>query len=168
MGGLVFIVGTLVAYVAGHLMLKTLSKNYTVPSGPTITGLVLLGLFVCCGVIGFIDDFLKVRKRNSLGLSKRWKLFLQLIVGGVFGTIALYFPANGQTVASTFISFVRDISWLDIGKIGAVIVTIAIVMATTNARQPHRRPRRSRHRCLHDGVRRVHAHRVLAVPPLVR
>jgi phospho-N-acetylmuramoyl-pentapeptide-transferase len=132
MGGLVFIAGTLVAYIGGHLMLKTLSKNYTVPTGPTVTGLVLLGLFVCCGAIGFADDFLKVRKRNSLGVSGRWKLFLQLIVGGVFGTIALYFPANGQTVASTFISFVRDLSWLDIGKIGAVIVTIAIVMATTN------------------------------------
>ena len=34
MGGLVFIGGTLVAYVAGHLMLKTLSHDYIVPPGP--------------------------------------------------------------------------------------------------------------------------------------
>ena len=71
MGGLVFIAGTLVAYVAGHLTLKTLPHSYIVPPGPTITGLVLLGLFVFCGAIGFFDDFLKVRKRNSLGLNKR-------------------------------------------------------------------------------------------------
>ena len=134
MGGLVFIGGTLIAYVAGHLILKTLSKNYIVPPGPTITGLVLLGLFVFCGAIGFADDFLKVRKRNSLGISARLKLVLQLIVGGAFGTVALYFPStDNQTVASTFVSFVRDMSWADIGKVAAVGLFIAIVMATTNA-----------------------------------
>src|ERR1051325_10492202 len=73
MGGLVFIAGTLIAYIAGHLVLKTLSKNYIVPPGPTVTGLVLLGLFVFCGGIGFLDDFLKVRKRNSLGISAKAK-----------------------------------------------------------------------------------------------
>ena len=97
MGGLVFIAGTLVAYIAGHLMLKTLSKNYIVPPGPTITGLVLLGLFVFCGAIGFCDDFLKVRKtqqpRRERSLAS---CSCRLIVGGVFGTIALYFPANAS------------------------------------------------------------------------
>jgi len=133
MGGLVFITGTLVAYIVGHLMLKTLSKNYIVPSGPTLTGLFLLGLFVCCGAIGFVDDYLKVRKRNSLGVSARWKLILQLIVAGVFGTVALYFPSGGETVASQFVSFVRDVSWLDVGKIVAVALMVAIVIGTTNA-----------------------------------
>jgi phospho-N-acetylmuramoyl-pentapeptide-transferase len=132
MGGLVFMSGTLVAYIAGHLMLKTLSKNFSVPSGPTLTGLFLLGLFICCGAIGFVDDLLKVRKRNSLGISARWKLALQLLVGGVFGAIALYFPSNGQTVASTFVSFVRDLSWLDVGKIAAIAVMVAIVIGATN------------------------------------
>ena len=35
-----------------------------------MTALVLLGLFVFCGAVGFLDDFLKVRKRNSDGLSQ--------------------------------------------------------------------------------------------------
>src|SRR5215475_7049673 len=81
MGGLVFIVGTLVAYIAGHLTLKTLPPTYTVPPGPTMTGLVLLGVFVFTGAIGFWDDFLKVRKRNSTGVPPRAKLILQLVVG---------------------------------------------------------------------------------------
>jgi phospho-N-acetylmuramoyl-pentapeptide-transferase len=143
MGGLVFIAGTLIAYIAGHLVLKTLSKNYIVPPGPTVTGLVLLGLFVFCGGIGFLDDFLKVRKRNSLGISAKAKLGLQILVGGVFGWIALSFPAEnmqptgiatrtGETVGSTMISFVRDISWMNIGKIAAIILFVAIVMGTTN------------------------------------
>ncbi len=55
---------------------------------------MLLGLFVFCGAVGFIDDFLKVRRRNSGGLNKRGKLFGQLLVGATFGVVALYFPST--------------------------------------------------------------------------
>jgi phospho-N-acetylmuramoyl-pentapeptide-transferase len=101
---------------------------------PTMTALVLLGLFVFCGAVGFIDDLLKVRKRNSGGLSKRGKLFGQLLVGAVFGMVALYYPStNTQTVGSTKISFIKDIGWLEIGKVGAVILFILMIIATSNA-----------------------------------
>jgi phospho-N-acetylmuramoyl-pentapeptide-transferase len=135
MGGVVFIVGTLLAYVVGHLVLAAWpSDRFFIRGEPTITGLVLLGLMVFSGLIGFIDDFLKVRKRNSLGLNKRGKLIGQLIVGGVFGMVALYFPStNGQTVGSSMISFVKDIPWLDVGKVVAVLIFIGVVMSTTNA-----------------------------------
>jgi phospho-N-acetylmuramoyl-pentapeptide-transferase len=134
MGGLVFVCGTLGAYVIGHLVLKTLPSEQIVPPGPTITGLVLLGLLVFCGLIGFIDDFLKVRRQDSGGLSGRWKLALQLLVGLVFGVIAAHFPStSGQTVASPYLSFVRDISWARIGTILAVVLFIGVVMASTNA-----------------------------------
>ncbi|MEV1289639.1 phospho-N-acetylmuramoyl-pentapeptide-transferase [Micromonospora sp. NPDC049679] len=134
MGGVVFIIATVIAYVAGHLALTTLPEAQIAQQRPTVTGLVLLGLMVFAGAVGFLDDFLKVRKRNSLGLSARGKLIGQMLVGAVFGVIALYFPStNGQTVGSTTISFIRDISWLDVGKVASVIIFIAVVMATTNA-----------------------------------
>jgi phospho-N-acetylmuramoyl-pentapeptide-transferase len=134
MGGVVFITGTVLAYFAGHLVLKTLPEKQIVPPGPTVTGAVLLGLMVFSGGIGFLDDFLKVSKRNSLGLNKRGKLILQLIVGSAFGIVALFFPAtNGQTVGSTHLSFVRDLSWANLTRIGAVLLFVAVVMATTNA-----------------------------------
>jgi phospho-N-acetylmuramoyl-pentapeptide-transferase len=134
MGGVVFIVGTVIAYGAGHLVLKTLPEQQIVPPGPTISGLFLLGLMVFCGGIGFLDDFLKVTKRNSLGLNKRGKLILQLVVGTVFGILALYFPAtNGQTVGSTYPSFIKDLTWINLTKVGAVLLFLFIVMATTNA-----------------------------------
>jgi phospho-N-acetylmuramoyl-pentapeptide-transferase len=133
MGGVVFILGTVIAYLAGHLVLKTLPERQIAPPGPTFTALVLLGLMVCCGGIGFLDDFLKVRFRNSLGLNKRGKLLLQIAVGAVFGVIALYFPAtNHETVGSTHLSFVRDIDWFTLGKIGAVIFFVFVVMSSTN------------------------------------
>jgi phospho-N-acetylmuramoyl-pentapeptide-transferase len=134
MGGVAFIVATVVAYVAGHLALTTLPSEQIAQVGPTITALVLLGLFVFCGAVGFIDDYLKVRRRNSLGLNKRGKLAGQMLVGAVFGVIALYFPStNGQTVGSTRISFVRDIDLLNVGKIASVVIFIFVVMAMSNA-----------------------------------
>jgi phospho-N-acetylmuramoyl-pentapeptide-transferase len=87
---------------------------------------------VCCGAIGFIDDILKVRYRNSLGLNKRGKLILQIAVGVLFGLLALYSKEGFETVGSTHLSFVKDIRVLDLGKVGAVILFVLVVMSTTN------------------------------------
>ncbi|AXO37157.1 phospho-N-acetylmuramoyl-pentapeptide-transferase [Micromonospora echinospora] len=133
MGGVVFIVATVLAYVAGHLALTTLPERQIAQEGPTMTALVLLGLFVFCGAVGFFDDFLKVRRRNSDGLSAKGKLIGQALVGGGFGMAALYVPStNGQTVASEHISLIRDISWLDVGKVGAVLVFVFVITAMSN------------------------------------
>ena len=172
MGGVVFIVATVIAYVAGHLALTHPAGPAAAPAGPTTTGLVLLGLFVGLGAVGFIDDFLKVRKRNSLGLNKRGKLIGQLVVGAVFGdrrAASSQRRASGlTTVASTTSRSSGTSTWLDIGKVGAVIVFVFVVIATSNAVN------------LTDGLDGlatgasvmvlggVHADRVLAVPALVR
>ncbi|WP_433534904.1 phospho-N-acetylmuramoyl-pentapeptide-transferase [Micromonospora sp. CA-249363] len=142
MGGVVFILATVIAYVAGHLALTTLPDAQIAQVEPTITALVLLGLMVFSGAVGFLDDFLKVRKRNSAGLNKRGKLLGQILVGAVFGVIALWFPStmtdatgnatNTQTVGSTTLSFIRDIDFLEVSKVGAVIIFIFVVMAATN------------------------------------
>ncbi|MFG3420645.1 phospho-N-acetylmuramoyl-pentapeptide-transferase [Micromonospora sp. NPDC049460] len=142
MGGVVFILATVIAYVAGHLALTTLPDAQIAQVEPTITALVLLGLMVFSGAVGFIDDFLKVRKRHSGGLNKRGKLLGQILVGAVFGVVALYFPStmtdasgavtNTETVGSTTLSFIRDIPALDVSKIGAVVIFIFVVMAATN------------------------------------
>jgi phospho-N-acetylmuramoyl-pentapeptide-transferase len=133
MGGVAFIVATVLAYVAGHIALTTLPSAQIAQIGPTMTALVLLGLFVFCGAVGFLDDFLKVRKRNSSGLSAKGKLIGQLIVGGTLGVAALYVPStNGQTVASEHISFIRDISFLDVGKVGSVLIFVFVIMSMSN------------------------------------
>src|SRR3954465_580881 len=133
MGGVAFIVATVFAYVAGHIALTTLPERQIAQEGPTMTALVLLGLFVFCGVVGFLDDFLKVRRRNSDGLSAKGKLLGQLIVGAGFGVAALYVAStNGQTVASEHISFIRDISWLNVGKVGSVMVFVFVITAMSN------------------------------------
>jgi phospho-N-acetylmuramoyl-pentapeptide-transferase len=133
MGGVVFIVATLIAYVAGHVVFAYLpAQQLGAPKGPTATSVVLLGLFVCLGLLGFIDDFLKVRRRNSLGLNMRTKLIGQAVIGVVFGMVALYVPTapvERETVASDHVSFVTDIEWLYITKVGALVLFIFVVVA---------------------------------------
>ena len=132
MGGIVFILGAVLGYFFGHL----------VAGDPiTISALLVLGLMIGLGVIGFIDDFTKTRKQRSLGLGGWAKVAGQAIVATVFAVLALSFPdSDGQTPASTAISAVRDIEWLDFavaGSIGAVILFAlwvnVIVVSTSNA-----------------------------------
>ncbi|MFC7548455.1 phospho-N-acetylmuramoyl-pentapeptide-transferase [Plantactinospora sp. GCM10030261] len=135
MGGVVFIIATVIAYVAGHAALTTLPDEQIAQVKPTATALVLLGLFVFCGAVGFLDDYLKVRKRNSGGLSARGKLIGQMLVGTVFGVIALYyFPSTYKniSVGSTKLSFIREIDALEVGKVASVIIFIMVVMAASN------------------------------------
>jgi phospho-N-acetylmuramoyl-pentapeptide-transferase len=62
MGGLLI----LLAAAAGFLALS----RYTVPA------LTVLFVTLGCGAIGFLDDFIKLTHRRSLGLNGRWKLIL--------------------------------------------------------------------------------------------
>jgi phospho-N-acetylmuramoyl-pentapeptide-transferase len=137
MGGVVLIVATVIAYIAGHFVLATLpQKQLGAPTGPTTTGVVLLGLFICLGLVGFLDDYLKVRKKNSLGLNKKRKLLFQMIVGAVFGYLALYLPTappERETVADNTVSFVKDIPWLDLTRVGVLVLFVFVVMAMSNA-----------------------------------
>ncbi|MEV0648392.1 phospho-N-acetylmuramoyl-pentapeptide-transferase [Phytomonospora sp. NPDC050363] len=131
MGGIGFIAATVLAYGIGHVALLPLEGR---PHLPTITGLVLLGLLVSGGFVGWLDDYLKVSKKNTGGLAGRWKLLGQLIIGIGFGTIALYFPSpEGFTVGSEFLSVVRQIDWLHIGKIASVLVFAALILGASNA-----------------------------------
>ena len=63
------VMGGLLVVVTATLSFLALSK-YTVP------GLAVMFTAVACGAIGFIDDFIKLTHRRSLGLSGRWKLLL--------------------------------------------------------------------------------------------
>ncbi|GAA4901010.1 phospho-N-acetylmuramoyl-pentapeptide-transferase [Stackebrandtia albiflava] len=131
MGGLIFILATLLAYGLVHLMMYLLGGT---EHRPSLTGLILLGLLVGGGVIGLLDDLLKVWKKTPGGLAGRYKILGQLVVGVGLGTLALYLPNEaGDTVGSEYLSIARDLPWAHIGKIGAVALFVLMVAATSNA-----------------------------------
>jgi phospho-N-acetylmuramoyl-pentapeptide-transferase len=116
MGGIVLILGTVIGYFVGHLIGG---------DSVTLSGMLVLFLMVGLGLVGFVDDFLKVRRQRSLGLGGWAKILGQVIVGVIFATIALVVPSStGKPPASTMISAIRDVPWLDFMALGTFIGTI--------------------------------------------
>jgi phospho-N-acetylmuramoyl-pentapeptide-transferase len=131
MGGIIVILGSVLGYFFGHLVDQT---------PPTQSAMLVLLLMVGLGMVGFIDDYTKVRNQRSLGLTGWAKIAGQVIIATAFALLAISFPdSDGQTAASTMVSGVRDIDWLDFSTLGVVgiglfvIWIIVIVVSTSNA-----------------------------------
>lgn len=124
MGGIVIILGAVLGYLVGHLVGR---------EPWTLVGMLVIFLMVGLGFVGFIDDFLKTRNQRSLGLGGWAKIAGQVIVASIFAAIALGFPddEHGLTAASTAISVVRDIPWLDFMSLGVVVGGIAFALWST-------------------------------------
>lgn len=123
MGGIIIILGALLGYVVGHLVGE-------IPW--TLVGLLVLFLMVGLGIVGFVDDYLKTRHQRSLGLGGWAKVLGQVIVASIFAAIALNFPdEHGLTPASSYISGVRDIPWLNFMSLGLVVGGIAFALWST-------------------------------------
>ncbi len=131
MGGIVFIIGSVVGYVLGHVI-----------AGQPFTrvGLLVVFLMVGLGFVGFIDDFLKTRKQRSLGLGGWAKIAGQVVVSIAFAILALTSPdENNLTPAGTiidgvqhiYVSGVRDIPWLQLTTFGAVGGAIVFILWVT-------------------------------------
>jgi phospho-N-acetylmuramoyl-pentapeptide-transferase len=126
MGGTVVVGAVVGAYFLTHLV--TWLVNPAAP-GPSASGLLLLFLMVGMGLVGFLDDFIKISKQRSLGLDAKAKLISQGAVGIAFAVMALNFPnALGRTPATTKISFARDIPGLDLAFGGAALGVILFII----------------------------------------
>jgi phospho-N-acetylmuramoyl-pentapeptide-transferase len=85
------------------------------------------------GTVGFLDDYLKIRHRRSLGLNKTAKLVGQLLVGVTFAIAAISIPNKRLTPASPVVSYVRDIAPLALGPILFVILAYLFIAGFSNA-----------------------------------
>ncbi|MDG4864489.1 phospho-N-acetylmuramoyl-pentapeptide-transferase [Streptomyces sp. T-3] len=123
MGGIAFILATIIAYFATKLITG---------APTTFSGLLVLFLMAGMGVVGFLDDYIKIIKRRSLGLRAKAKMAGQLIVGITFAVLALQFAdARGNTPASTKLSFVTDFGWA-IGPVLFVVWALFMILAMSN------------------------------------
>lgn len=100
MGGAVIIMASVLGYAIAHLATM---------EAPSASGMLVLFLMVGLGLVGFLDDYIKISRQRSLGLRTGQKLAGQAVVGIVFAVLALRLEnAQFRTPASPFISFVRD------------------------------------------------------------
>ncbi|MHC5904581.1 phospho-N-acetylmuramoyl-pentapeptide-transferase [Streptomyces sp. S6] len=123
MGGIAFIFATVAAYFGAKLIAG---------KAPTYSGLLVLGLMIGMGLVGFLDDYIKIVKRRSLGLRAKAKMAGQLIVGIGFAVLALQFADNrGNTPASTKLSFITDFGWA-LGPVLFVVWALFMILAMSN------------------------------------
>nr|WP_154736405.1 phospho-N-acetylmuramoyl-pentapeptide-transferase [Corynebacterium guaraldiae] len=124
MGGLAILAGILVAYLVASIY-----GLLTGHEGFTASGLLVLGLTLGLGAVGFADDFIKLFRHRNLGLNKTAKLVSQLVLALLFGFFVLRFPNDdGLTPGSTKLSFIRDLKTFDLAVGGTVIGTIVFLI----------------------------------------
>jgi phospho-N-acetylmuramoyl-pentapeptide-transferase len=124
MGGAVIVVTAVIGYVVSHV----------VTNDPMSTsGLLVLGLMAGLGLVGFIDDFIKIYRQTSLGLRSGAKLAGQAVVGALFALEVLRHPDGyGLTPADAHFSFLRDFGPA-IGVLPFVIWIVVMIAGTSNA-----------------------------------
>ena len=129
MGGVAIVVALWAGYFGAHGVGVFLDAD-----GPSASALLVLGLTTVLAVVGFLDDFIKIRKQRNLGLNKTSKLVGQLLAAVGFGVLALRFrDADGLTPASSQLSFARDIATISLGGVGFVLFCYLLVSAWSNA-----------------------------------
>jgi phospho-N-acetylmuramoyl-pentapeptide-transferase len=111
MGGLLILVVATAAFLA--------VSKYKVPA------LTVLFVTLGCGAIGFLDDFIKLTHRRSLGLRGRWKMILLALI-----TVGVGFAAEHQHLpTAVFIPVVRwnvELSW------GWYVLLFLVIAGTAN------------------------------------
>jgi phospho-N-acetylmuramoyl-pentapeptide-transferase len=123
MGGIIFILAAIFGYLIAHLLTG---------NSMTASALLVIGLVIGLGCVGFIDDWLKVSRQNSRGLKGRYKLLAQASLAGVFGYGGLQFADQNQlTPISQYLSTVKETSiYLGMGLVIAFV--ILMVMSASN------------------------------------
>ena len=116
MGGLMFIFALTICLVVAIPFMQDYSVFY------------VLALSLCFGLVGFLDDFTKVKFKRNLGLTAIQKMLLQMAVSAIF-LYALYL--NGTLVTDLYIPFV-DVS-VPMHPLVYIFISMFIMVGCVNA-----------------------------------
>ena len=96
--------------LGGVLIMLAASVGFLAMSKYTLPALTVFGVTLACAGIGFLDDFIKLTHRRSLGLSGRWKLLLLGVV-----TVGLGFAAHDldykTSIYIPILNVTAELSW---------------------------------------------------------
>jgi phospho-N-acetylmuramoyl-pentapeptide-transferase len=97
--------------MGGLLIIASAVIPFLFLSQYTAEGLTVLFITLGCALIGFLDDYLKIRRRHSLGLPGRWKMvgLVAITVGAALllqeantFTTSVYVPVAGWTLSLSY------------------------------------------------------------------
>ncbi len=131
-GGLMFIIGSLVGIAVGYISLiidspQFLSSQY---SSEHVRLFASIGAALGFGLIGFIDDYMKVIHTRNLGLTAKYKIIMQVIVTAIYLYVLYRFNVCETKLAIPFIGEIDLGIWyyafsmfMIIGMVNAVNLT---------------------------------------------
>jgi phospho-N-acetylmuramoyl-pentapeptide-transferase len=120
MGGVAIVVAAVAGYGAAHFNDGLVF---------TRSGVLVMFTIAAAGVVGALDDWIKVSQERNLGLSSRAKMGGLLVVAVGFAGAAV-----AWTDVETTVSFTRwnEPGW-ELGNVGWVILAVLLIAGTTNA-----------------------------------
>ena len=127
MGGFMFIFAILIASVVGYFMLSQGKNDLWHGTQVEIArywGTILLA--VSFGIIGFVDDYIKVVKKRNLGLTAIQKLIMQFVAAGLYMLI-LYTAGDTSTVL-----IIPFLGQLGLGLVYFPLCVVGIVYITNS------------------------------------
>ena len=118
MGGVALVGAAIIGYAVAHVRADQLKFART--------GVTLLALVAVLAGVGFVDDYLGVRRQRNLGLRKRGKTAGEILAATGFALLALYWVD-----VSTHLSYIRDLP-LNLGSTGWFLVAVITVVGAAN------------------------------------
>jgi len=120
MGGTALVAAVVVGYLMAHAGTHVAFSR---------SGVLVILATVGAGAVGFLDDWIKVRHRRSLGLNKRTKFGAQVLVAVGFALAAEHWAG-----VNTHLSFTRwDSLGVDLGQTGWIVWAVFVMVGTANA-----------------------------------
>lgn len=108
MGGIMFIIGFVVAVAAGFILLASEGKLSfdIVGSLESVKALSCVIMALLFGFVGFLDDFIKVKKKRNEGLTEKQKLILQFLIVAAYFTTRILMGDTSTVIRLPFIGAV--------------------------------------------------------------
>lgn len=94
---------------------------------------LVLGAMIVAGGLGFADDYLKVSKKNSVGVRERTKLIVQLAIAIGVTWFFLSNPSLDKQASALFVPFYKKMVIANMGLVLTFLFFSGIIMGTSNA-----------------------------------
>ena len=119
MGGVAIVAGAGLGWLVSDFFGGTYTRR----------GIIVVGTIGLAGLVGLIDDWLKVSRERNLGLNKRAKFGGLVVVSLIFVVGVLRFTHISSTLALTRYNY----PGAQLGTVGWALFAIFLILATTNA-----------------------------------
>ena len=94
---------------------------------------LVLGAMIVAGGLGFADDYLKVSKKNSAGVSEGTKIIVQLLIAVGVTWFFLTDPRLNQQAGALFVPFYKKMVVANMGAVITFLFFAGVILGTSNA-----------------------------------